>query len=288
MVGGEVHAYGIGTNGSFGFGEVCPEVFHGALALRYTVHQVVQLPAVVHVECRLGEFLRLGFILGKGEQVGVVFADIRHRPVPEVGGDFACYVAAEAVDTDRVHPPAHATEHFVAHVLVLVVEFGDVGPIVLHHEVAEGVAVVPAFVLGPFAIGRGVVGNPIEDNLKAHLVRFGEEMLEVGACAELGVDGAIVDDRIVTAERAFACDDADRLARHYPDDVNTRLFEFGQHGFCGCECPFGSQLARIEFVDSSIIRPVGVGLGLLRLATHPYQRNGCKEKKRNAFHSNVI
>ena len=245
----------------------------------------MQLPAEVHVERRLGEFLRLGFILGKSEHVWVVFADVRHRPVPEVGGHLARYIAAETIDSNRVHPPAHAAEHLLPHGLVLIVEFGDVCPVVLYHQVTQRVAVVPAFVFGPLAVGSGVVGYPVEDNLKAHLVRFGEEMLEVGACAELGVDGAVVDDRIVTAERTFACDDADRLARHHPDDVNTRLFEFGQHGFCCCECPFGGQLARIEFVDSSIIRPVGVGLGLLRLATHPYQRNGCKEKKRNAFHS---
>ena len=144
---------------------------------------------------------------------------------------------------------------------------------------------MPAVVLCPLAVGRGVVGYPVEDNLKAHLVRFGEEMLEVGAGAELRVDGAVVDDRIVTAERAFAREYADRLARHHPDNVDTRFFQFGQHALCSSKCPFGSQLAGIEFVDSSIIRPVGVGLRLLRLATHPYQRNGCKEKKRNAFHS---
>ena len=137
MVGGEVHADSISTHSGIGFSEVCPEVFHGVLSLRHTVHQVVQLPAVVHIERRLGEFLRLGFILGKGEHIGVVFADVRHRPVPEVGGHLARYVATETVDTDRVHPPAHAAKHLLTHVLVLVVEFGDVRPVVLYHQVTQ-------------------------------------------------------------------------------------------------------------------------------------------------------
>ena len=98
----------------------------------------------------------------------------------------------------------------------------------------------------------------VRRDLEAETVRRGEEMLEVGACAELGIDLAIVNDRVVTAKGALAGEFADGLAWHDPDDVDAIVAEFGQHGFGSGKGALGGELPRVEFVDSGIVRPVGV------------------------------
>ena len=83
-------------------------------------------------------------------------------------------------------------------------------------------------------------------------------MFEIAACAELGVEIAVVDDGIVTAERALACEFADRLNGHNPNDIDAQFFQGGQLCLCRGESTFGCKLAGVQFVDSGIVRPVGV------------------------------
>ena len=228
MVRDEIHADSFRTDGRVCLCKISPEVIYAFLSLSHLVHDMMERPTVVHVERRFGQLLRFIFVLRQGEHIRVRQTEISHRPVPEVSRHFACYVATETIDTDRVHPPMHGFEHLITHVLVVVVQFGDVGPIVLYHQVTQAVAVMPSVILGPLAIRRRVVGYPVEDDLKALLVSRCQEMLEVLACTKLRVDSAIIDDRVVAAECTFAGDDADRLARHDPDDVDTVLTQGGQ------------------------------------------------------------
>ena len=93
----------------------------------------------------------------------------------------------------------HGFEHLLAHGLVVVVQLGDIRPVVLHHQVTQAVAVVPAFVLGPLTVRCRMVSHPVKDDLKALVVRFGKEVLEVRAGTELGVDRAVIDDGVVTS-----------------------------------------------------------------------------------------
>ena len=254
MVGDEVHTDGFGTDGGIGLGEIRPEVLDVALTLCYLIHDVVQRPAVVHVESRFGQLVRFVLILCEGEHLRVGLAEIGHCPVPEISRHLSCYVATETVDADAVHPEMHSLQHGIAHVLVLVVEFGDIGPVVLHHQVTQTVAIVPAFVLGPLAVRCGMVSHPVEDDLKAHLVCGSKEMFEVRARAELGIDGAVVDDGVVTAERAFTGDHTDRLARHDPDDVDAVVFEHRQQRLCGSKRTFRRRLSGVEFIDRCVVR----------------------------------
>ena len=282
MVRDEVHTNGLGTNRTIRLGEVRPQVLHGCLALRYIIHRVVQTPAVVHVERRFGQLIGFVLILGEGEHVGVGKTQVAHCPVPEIGRHFAGYVATETVNTDGVHPPVHRFEHLVAHILVVVVQFGDVRPVVLHHQVAQTVTVMPAVVLGPLAVRRRMVGYPVEDHLEAHLVCLCQEMLEIGTCTELRIDGAVVDDGIVTAERTLTGNLADRLTRHHPDDVNTVLAQGRQQLLGSPERTFRRCLTGVQLIDRSVVRPLGVThLFGLRAADHrQYRRN----KQKGLFH----
>ena len=199
MVRDEVHTDSLGTNRAVCLGEVGPQVFYRSLSLRDIVHHVMQTPAVVHVEGRLGQLVRFVLIFGQCEHIRMRQAQLAHRVIPEIGRHFAGYVAAETVDSDRVHPPMHRFLHLCAHRLAAVVQLGDIRPVVLNHQVTQAVAIVPALVLGPLAVRCRVVRYPVEDDFKAHLMRLFEKMLEVGTRTELGVDRAVVDDGVVTA-----------------------------------------------------------------------------------------
>ena len=100
VIGDEVHADSLGTDGSVGFGEIRPEVLHTFLTLRYIVHNMMKRPTVVHVECGFGQFLRFVFVLGEGEHMRVGLTEVTHCPVPEISRHLTGYVAAETVNAD--------------------------------------------------------------------------------------------------------------------------------------------------------------------------------------------
>ena len=241
---------------------------------------MMKRPAVVHVERRFGQFVGFVLILGEREHMRVCLMQIGHRPVPEVRRHFARYIAAETVDTDTIHPPMHRFEHLIAHVLVVVVELGNVRPVVLNHQVSEAVAVMPSLVLRPFAVRSGVVGYPVENDLKTLFVGCFEEMLEVSTRTELRVDGAVVDDRIITAERTLTGDFANRLAGHYPNDVDAVFLQFGQQGLCRGKSAFRCCLTGVQLIDGSVIRPFGVTQLFVVGAADESQ---CSQRKQKCF-----
>ena len=70
-------------------------------------------------------------------------------------------------------------------------------------------------------------------------------MLEVRPCAELGIDLAIIDDRVVTAQRTLAGYFAYRLARHDPDDVDAVLLQRRQQRLCSGKSALFGRLAGV-------------------------------------------
>ena len=86
---------------------------------------------------------------------------------------------------------------------------------------------MPSVVLGPLAVRRRVVSNPVEDDFETLLMRSGKEMLKVLTRTKLRVNSAVVDNRVVTTQCTFAGDDTNRLARHDPNDVNAVLTQGG-------------------------------------------------------------
>ena len=152
----------------------------------------------------------------------------------------------------------HGFEHLIAHVLVLIVQLGDVSPIVLNHQITQTVPIMPAFVLGPLTIRRCMVGNPVEDYLEAHLVCLAQKMFKVRARTELRVDGAVVNDGIVTAQRVLTRNDTNRLTWHHPNDINAVLFEGRQQTLCCSKRAFRCGLTGVQLLDGRVIRPFRV------------------------------
>ena len=192
----------------------------------HVVHQVVHPPGVAGVESPLLEKIPL-LGLGQHEQIGLHTPQAQRGLVPELDGNQHRHVAAESVDVVLREPELHGVGLRAPHVAVGVVEFGGVGPVPRHGGTARGVAFVPRGGLfgDPPRVARRVVGHPVEQDPHAEAVGLGDEGVEVGHRAQLGVHGAVVADRIVGAERAFAPGLPDRIDWHEPHGVDAEVFE---------------------------------------------------------------
>ena len=158
-----------------------------------------EFPGVVHVKaCR--EIVGVG-TLGKHDE-GARGGSRTQGPdavAPEVHGHLVGDIAAESVDTDAVHPVAHGVDHRFAHLLVLVVQVGDIGPVGARREddVAGSVMRVPVGVLGdPLVVPCRVVGYPVQDDPHVALVAFLDQLAQVIDRAILGRHGLVVLDGV--------------------------------------------------------------------------------------------
>ncbi len=225
--------------------------------LRHVVQQVVHPPAVVGVEAApLGQFALLG--LGQQEEVGLRAPQLGRGELPEIGRHEHRHVAAEAVDRMFRQPEAHRVDLPLPHLAVRVVELRRVGPVPgdLRHAVF---VFVPGGVFGdPAGVACRVVGHPVEQHLHAQPMRFGDEGVQIGEGAQFGVDGAVVADRIVGAERSLAALDADRMDRHEPHDVDAQLAEPLEMRLRGPQRAFGGQLPHVHFIEYGLIDPFGM------------------------------
>jgi hypothetical protein len=227
----------------------------------------VQLPAVRHIERRVHRW-RLG--LREHEEVGLHLAEFATGLGPEVVGDAAGDVAAEAINFHRAKPPRHIGDHRAAHGWIVVVQFGDVGPVGLValivariHDTAVGFVFVPVGMRGdPRMIVRRVIRHPVEDYPQAAAMRRSHEVVYVGGRPELGIDLAIVRDRVRTAERPFAVHDADRLEWHHPEDIDAERFEARQLFSYAGNRSLWRILPDVHLVDHRVACPRGVS-GLL-------------------------
>ena len=84
--------------------------------------------------------------------------------------------------SDLAHPVLHRLGHVAAQVRVVVVEVDDVVPVPPRRraEVALPVTGVPLGVLlDETVVPRGVVGDPVEDDVQAEVVRGVDEVAQV-------------------------------------------------------------------------------------------------------------
>ena len=126
-------------------------------------------------------------------------------------------------------------------------------------EVALPVALVPlGMLLHERVVPRGVVGDPVEDDVQPEPVRGGDEVLEVGERAELGVDAEVVAHGVGTAEDALAVLGADRVDRHEPDDVGAERLDPRQLYLRRGERPLGGELPEVDLVERGAPRPFRV------------------------------
>ena len=248
MVGGEREPQGVGGVFAGVPGDVAREAVGIGTALGYVVEQMVQLPGVGRVEAGLVQPGLLAF--GKEVEVAVFAAELADNVGPEVLRHQRGHVAAEAVDS-AVEPEAHALLHLGAHLGVVVVELGDVGPVIFDYGPALLVAHIPRRVLlrHPGVVGRGVVRDPVYDEPESEFVRLREEGVEVRERAEFGVDVAVVAYGVIGAERALAVELAYGVGRHDPENVDSEFLEYGQPFGRGGEGSLGGHLSDVEFID---------------------------------------
>ena len=260
MVGDEVHGQGAGRHaGLVGVVHIeVGQVVGVLLALGQFIPQMHLAPGIVGVESVLLQRRVLG--LGQEEQgVGMRLTEVAEGLLPEIGRHFGGHVAAETVHA-AVDPEFHLGFHRVIEGgVVLVVEMGDVSPVVLRGEVAEGIEEIPVPVFHrPGVVAAGVVGYPVEDHFEALFVGGGQEVVEVFERAEFGVHGAIVLHGIVAAEGALAAFHADGMDGHQPEDVDAQSGEAVELLFNGGERTFLRELADVDLIDDGLLRPVGV------------------------------
>ena len=259
VVGGEHQAHGglrvtvtVGIN-------VVAQGGHAYLLLRHVVHQVVHLPGIAGVEgTRFEEVRLLG--LGQQEQVGVHLPQAAGSFIPELHGHEHRHVAAETVDGVPAHPELHGVGLGPPYVAVRVVEFGGVRPVPGHGGRPRGIALIPVgrLLADPAGVARRMVGDPVQQHLHAQAVRLGDKRIEIPHRPQPGVDGAIVADRIVRAQRALAPLGADRIDGHEPYGVDAHVAQEAELRGGGPEGTFARQLAHVHFIDYSLVAPLGM------------------------------
>ena len=109
-------------------------------------------------------------------------------------------------------------------------------------------------------------------------MRLGKKMLKILARTELGVELAVVNNAVVTAQRAFSGQLANGLQRHYPDDIHTHLFQLRQLGFRGAERAFWGQLTCVQFVDRCVISKLRM-FGLLCFLLGARHDRQCRQQE---------
>ena len=249
------------------------------LPLRDVVQQMVQFPGVGGVEAGLVQprLLPLG---EEVESAGIFRPELREHIGPEILRHLIGHVAAEAVDPP-VKPETHALLHLGPHLLGLVVELGDVRPVIFDNRVALRVADVPVgrFPRHPRMIRRGVVGHPVDDDLEAKVVGRADKVVEILQGAELRVDVAIVLDGVVGAESSLAAFLADRIDRHQPDNVHPKFLKFRKFPLGRGEGTFGGRLTGVQFIDHGVAGPVTLNGSLSGIAPAGEHQNRGKQNE---------
>ena len=251
VVGGEGKAEGfLGEAGGVTC-NVLLEVGHALGALCKGIEQVMELPGVVGVEgdgrvCKV-----VAFGLGKEVDVRVVLVHLGKDSVPELCGDLAGGVAAEAVHA-LFKPETHGVVLGPPNLLILIVEAAGVGPVVLPDGVAFGIPLVEVGGLfrHPYIVRGGLVGNPVKDYLESACMGGVQKMLEVFHGAEFRVHLLVVGDCVVGAKGSFSALGANLIHWHKPKDIHAKVLQAGKLGLNACEGSLRGELADVDLIDN--------------------------------------
>ena len=88
-----------------------------------------------------------------------------------------------------------------------------------------------------------VVIDHVDDALHALAVDRPDEALEIRETAELGIDRAVVADRVGRTERALAHLFADGMDRHEPDDIGAERLDLVKTSLHGGKGAFFAEIA---------------------------------------------
>ena len=180
-----------------------------------------------------------------------------------------CHIHAEAVDLVLVDPVNHVLTLCLHHGRIAVVQFRHIGPIgwivVVVSAVGDfarfGILVVKVGAFGhPRVVPRGVVGDPVDDELEALLVGGLDEVAKIFLCPKLGINPSVILDGVIGAKHTFAVLHPDRLNGHQPKDVHPHFTQTGQVRLKGRKRTLGGVLTDVDLVHVGIFRPLGVEL----------------------------
>ena len=159
-------------------------------------------PRVVEFESFQEQF---GLVcLGDHDDVGLDFCELGARRFPEVGRHIAGNVTAEAVKVELAQPVLQHLDHVGREFGVRVVQSGNVGPIRNgRNDISLRVFLIELRVLHEHAVPRGVVGDDVDDDLQAALVRFSDEVFEVVFRAVGRIDAVVILHGIGAADRSL-------------------------------------------------------------------------------------
>ena len=258
MVRGESQPHGrTGITLAVGIDVVAQRGDAGSL-LRHVDHQVVHFPRIAGVERPLLE--EVGLLgLGEHEKIGLRPPEPPDGGVPELHGHEHGHVAAETVDMMFPQPEFHRFSLRIPHCGVGIVELGRIGPVPRHGGTPLVVVDVEIGVLrNPTGIARGMIGHPVQQHLHAEPVRLGHERVEILQSPQLGVDGAVIANRIVRPQRPLAAILADGTDGHEPHGVDAQVAQKSEPGGRRTQRTLVRELAHVHFIKDGTVTPIGM------------------------------
>ena len=176
--------------------------------------------------------------------------------VPEVRGHADRVVTAEAVDPDILDPVLHTADHLGAHLIVLVIQLSGIRPVIRRLDRAVVLVLVPVrVILDPRAVPTRVIGDPVKNDLKAHLMRLIDKVLKVLGRTEFGVDALIVARGIIGPQRTLALRLADRVDRHEPQGIDPHILQAVEVRFKRLERALLGILPDVDLIQHTGVEP---------------------------------
>jgi hypothetical protein len=111
-------------------------------------------------------------------------------------------------------------------------------------------------VFGPYMVIAGMVGHPVDDDLKTHVVRLFYQVFKIGQRTKLRIDGLVIGAGIIAAQGALPFFLADGGNRHKPQCFDTHIVQTGQMFRKGVKGSLGGILPHIHFVHIAACAPI--------------------------------
>src|SRR6202008_4464975 len=114
-------------------------------------------------------------------------------------------VAAKTVDVTCSDPEFHTGYHAIGELGIAIIQLPGIGPVKGGKYFTRAVLFVKTWMPGqPGMVASRVIGDPVDDDLKPFFMGQPDKLFPVVHRTELGVDGRVIADRVVTAEDALA------------------------------------------------------------------------------------
>ena len=222
MIRGEVHPIAIPGISILFHVKISADIIRRLFAAGYAVHQMIEFPAVAHVECL---FVQLGRLRFGQQKHRLDFLQFSPGPVPKIQGHHTGHITPETIDAHLSHPEFHGRYHILAQFPVIIIQVNAVGPVGNgRKEIPLGVSHIPIGMLhGQLIIPGSVVSHPVDDHVHAHLVDFVHQPFEIIQGSIFRIHGQIILDRIIAAQGALAPLFANRMNGHEPEDTNAQV-----------------------------------------------------------------